>query len=157
MINNHSKTKMFYDQQLLKGRETRSHVPFKKICRNDESYIAEQRPTSTWGKHALTTSCYHRRVVTYFCVNQCWMKNVLSDGGTKASVTGIERGKGKSGARARLALSPSQVTQAGAITQWRITPYQIGVILLVIPSLIIYCNHIKLLFLLRYFHTIPLY
>lgn len=88
------------------------------------------------------------------------MKNVLPDGGIKASVTGIERGKGKRGGRdgfAHLALSPSQVTQAGAITQRRITPSEIGVILLVMPSLIIYCNHIKLLFLLRYFHTIPLY
>lgn len=88
------------------------------------------------------------------------MKNVLSDGGIKASVTGIERGKGKRGARdggARLALSPSQVTQAGAITQRRITPSEIGVILLVMPSLITYCNHIKLLFLLRYFHAILLY
>lgn len=107
--------------------------------------------------------CDHRRVVTYICVNQFCMKNVLSDGGIKASVTGIERGKGKRGGRdgfahlAHLALSPSQVTQAGAITQRRITPSEIGVILLVMPSLIIYCNHIKLLFLLRYFHTIPLY
>lgn len=75
--------------------------------------------------------------VAYFCVNQCWMKNVLSDGAIIVSVTGVERaGKRKREARdegARWGRTPRALsfpfTQAGAITQRRITPSENSVIL----------------------------
>lgn len=103
--------------------------------------------------------------VAYFCVNQCWMKNVLSDGAIIVSVTGVERaGKGKREARdegARWGRTPRALSLPShrgwgyyakannTLREQRNSSY-----LHIMPSPIMYCNHIKSLNLLRYFHTI---